>query len=373
MKENYYWLDKNVYKELKEKEKLTDTDIAELISVPYGSYKAYTANRHKTPLYILKLLSNLFNVPVKNLTTKKPATPTRVCTATIEVSYLKLKNTLVERNITRKQLAEDLHISSAFLSEIKNGRKISPEKLDKICRYLNISKEDLILGTNEKVPVTENVPDMEINESEVSPLPPVLHFEYKEFDSQNPMENMKTINENIITLGTAVNTLFEQLSEKDISFKSLNDKLDDFTARTDNDFNLLKGILKDIESAKVKAPADNFTVKKPIARKSDPILAFEYAKQKGNQNSLEEYKNKVNTMITYISKKKDLIWGQVAHDINKKFETTYGENITSLKKIYAKEHQLEGISDVTVTEAIYNNYIYRDIYYNIIADEVFAA
>ena len=59
-------------------------------------------------------------------------------------SYKPLLKLLIDKNITKKQLREQLGISMATLAKISKNEYISMKVLDDICNLLNCKIEDVI-------------------------------------------------------------------------------------------------------------------------------------------------------------------------------------------------------------------------------------
>ena len=68
------------------------------------------------------------------------------------ISYNPLWKALIDRNIKRSKMAEDLRISPTIISRMGKNGNTSTETLEKICRYLDCRIEDVV----------EYVPDREI-------------------------------------------------------------------------------------------------------------------------------------------------------------------------------------------------------------------
>ena len=65
-----------------------------------------------------------------------------------------------KQNITQAKMAEDLEISNNHLSSIEHGReKPSLDLFMRICSYLNVSPDYLLLGSVHAYDLTENLSD----------------------------------------------------------------------------------------------------------------------------------------------------------------------------------------------------------------------
>jgi len=61
----------------------------------------------------------------------------------MDVSYQPLFNTLVSKKILPKQLIDDGVISEATMLKILKGECLVPEVLEKICRYLECTLDEI--------------------------------------------------------------------------------------------------------------------------------------------------------------------------------------------------------------------------------------
>ncbi|SEA76773.1 DNA (cytosine-5)-methyltransferase 1 [Oribacterium sp. KHPX15] len=60
------------------------------------------------------------------------------------VSYNGLWKMLIDKKMFKKDLAEELNISSATMAKMGKGEKVSLEVLQKICVYMNCDIGDII-------------------------------------------------------------------------------------------------------------------------------------------------------------------------------------------------------------------------------------
>lgn len=60
------------------------------------------------------------------------------------ISYKPLFKLLLEKDMTRTQLREEVGFSSSTLAKMSKGEYISLETIEKICNYLNCKIEDVI-------------------------------------------------------------------------------------------------------------------------------------------------------------------------------------------------------------------------------------
>ena len=410
--DNYYWLNKENFSKLCTKENLNYPDVANMLSISTYTFYNYTKNRTRCPKNILEKLATLFNVPVNTLIkdvkkpAKKPVNNKKVKYVG-PIDYKKIEDALNKKNVSFSKMAKITNISSCYQTKLATGGQFMKEPLlQRMCDYLDIRIEDVIdhnppqinkKDNTSKIQAENIVEDnneaetavseennnaIEAVKAEVKILP--IEAAYKEFRTNNVMEMLNILNRNILALGKAVDTVnanisvlnqnmhtdyTELTSYIDANVDVLKENITECKENAKDNFQFFKEVLKEIENRGISANKGSGTVKKITLYTNEPQAAVKYAKETVTDESLDVYKEKINTMITFISKKKDHVWSQVAHDINKEFESTYGENITALKRLYAATNN-KAVSDITVAEVIYDNPIYRNIYYNMISNKV---
>lgn len=60
------------------------------------------------------------------------------------ISYKPLHKLLIDKDMTKTKLREDVGFSPATLAKISKNEYISLETIDRICQYLNCMIEDVI-------------------------------------------------------------------------------------------------------------------------------------------------------------------------------------------------------------------------------------
>ena len=60
------------------------------------------------------------------------------------VSYNGLWKILIDKNLQRKDLTEELNISSATIAKMGKGEQVSMDVLERICTYLDCNIGDII-------------------------------------------------------------------------------------------------------------------------------------------------------------------------------------------------------------------------------------
>lgn len=69
----------------------------------------------------------------------------------MSVSYNGLWKILIDKNMYRKELAEQLNISSATIAKMGKGESVSLDVLERICAYLDCNIGDIVSFEKENV------------------------------------------------------------------------------------------------------------------------------------------------------------------------------------------------------------------------------
>ena len=59
------------------------------------------------------------------------------------VTYKKLFKLLIDRDMKKQELAEKAQISSATISKMAAGENVTMEVVEKVCRALNVTVDDI--------------------------------------------------------------------------------------------------------------------------------------------------------------------------------------------------------------------------------------
>lgn len=168
---------------------------------------------------------------------------------------------------------------------------------------------------------------------------------YKHFTGNNVLENINCINENVLTMSNEMQDYINKLEEQLYEIKQA---LSDSEKRQDKMQVVITNLISHIENNPMQA--DN----------ADTVALDETVVQSNTQtDSFEGYKQKIYKLVTFISKKKNLIFNQIMHDCYKKFLRVYGIDCTQLKK----ETKAAG-----PLQAVYGNELYREIFFNMVCD-----
>lgn len=168
---------------------------------------------------------------------------------------------------------------------------------------------------------------------------------YKHFTGNNVLENINCINENVLTMANEMQDYINKLEKQLYEIKQA---LSDSEKRQDKMQVVITNLISHIENNPMQT--DN----------ADTVALDETVVQSNTQtDSFEGYKQKIYKLVTFISKKKNLIFNQIMHDCYKKFLKVYGIDCTQLKK----ETKAEG-----PLQAVYGNELYREIFFNMVCD-----
>lgn len=72
------------------------------------------------------------------------------------ISYNGLWKLMIDKNLQKKNLIEDLNISSATIAKMGKGESVSVDVLERICEYLNCNIGDIMSFEKEEKDETIN-------------------------------------------------------------------------------------------------------------------------------------------------------------------------------------------------------------------------
>lgn len=176
--------------------------------------------------------------------------------------------------------------------------------------------------------------------------------DYKHFENQNVITNMEIINENIIMLAkdfeNKYKSLCEQIEELKSSNRLLTDKINTLEKKTNSATQTKdKSVNSNNNSIHTATIWEN-------NRCSDKEMN-NIVNSTTVHDTSDDYKRKIYKLVSYISRKKNLIFNQILHDSYSQFTNTYGINPNELRK----EAKLSNTID-----AIYNHPLAKDIFFN---------
>ena len=169
------------------------------------------------------------------------------------------------------------------------------------------------------------------------------------FEEGNVLGNMKIINNNLLMMSNYIVSQFKSLADQ---ISMLNNRLDHVENTMDN-FDL-SGIMSNLQMPTAKA-----TLILSSALSDSEVLSI--CKKDSKSDDYSTYKDKVQKLLAYIGKRKNLVYNQVAHNFYKDFERIYGMSLTAMRKGYTK--------DTNTIKIIYDDKATREIFFNIVATE----
>ena len=190
---------------------------------------------------------------------------------------------------------------------------------------------------------------------------------------------MNIINENILTLVKELRDTENRFINNDNDFiNKLTEEYEKQAAVNEMLFNKLLDIETKLVSISdnVNSVNDKNDKKSQMQKKETCPIATIWNNQcsekemhqivnsKVSEDTEDAYKKKTYKLINYISKKQNLIFNQVMHNNYSQFEKVYGCNINMLK---AESKTANSIS------AIYDNPLYREIFFNMLSDNALHA
>lgn len=421
------YIKKDEFKNIIRQMNLTQNELSEMIGINQSDLSKMVMNKNHVNGRIQKEMCELLNCKESDIftVTKHVTNAPYVKVKTLEtVHHIPngkwnndyFKKSIAKSGFTIKKLSSIIDKHASVFSKY-NLEQAHPtvETVYAICKALNCSpkrlvgvgEEDLnrIIGYNlfAKGPAadTENTEIKEftkiLDARSISPEPdlsePVSEAEndkddndshdteyvYQRFTDQNVMNNMNKINENILTLvkelrdtenrfinnnNDFINKLTEEYEKQAAVNEMLFNKLLDIETKLAsisdnvnfvNDKNDKKGQIQKKETCPTATIWNNRCSEKEMRQ----IVNSEVA-----EDTEEAYKKKIYKLINYISNKQNLIFNQVMHNNYSQFEKVYGCNINMLK---AESKTANNIS------AIYDNPLYRDIFFNMLSDNALHA
>ena len=273
----------------------------------------------------------------------------------------KLRTITEEKGYTVSRVCEIVGIAnSAYWNWEHNNGKANIDTIKRVCNLLGIDIHDVLMPTEtvqtaEDVKVVSDVVSEAI-ESEVEENP------FKEIgDTQNVHTQFDTVNTNVMVLA---NVLKAYIDEK---FDILNAKMDILGTETHKDLSeYYQRLMLELESNRV-FDASMGSGKKPQAFFINAVEATKLLTGYNENDTYERYKDKINRMVSMISSVTKTPHKNILHGFYIEMTNTYGVVYDQCKKEYFEKYQHR---DNGSTELIYENPIFRQIFYNMISDEL---
>ena len=371
--EKRFLLKKDLIDQLCSSQKISKGELSDLLNITQSTFSCKVSGKATCSYEEVSTLSDLFNIPFYNIASfSVSATNTE-----LEKTSVLLKNSVLDKDLFKDLLKKEnltkLSFSKIIGSSVKSidrwcchAGNPNPKTAITICKYFDIPLKTMFKD-GKISPYPYKHPSKEENVSSV--LDDIdEEKECKEFDSAtgsevfnscelnletfeegNVLGNMKVINNNLVLLANYISAQLNSISDR---INSLNGRIDDVERSISSiDFSsILETEPKQITKASVILP---------MSLSDAEVLSI--CKKDCKHDDYSTYKDKIQKLLAYIGKRKNLVYNQVAHDFYKTFERVYGMSLMSMKKGYSK--------DVNTINIIYDDKATREIFFNIVATE----
>lgn len=318
----------------------------------------------------VKEIAEQYDVRLPKKTEKKvPAPAEDSAKDCVRLNYDALIKATQNAGLTGKRVADILGISPSSYHNWSRSFHPRTETLKRVAMLLGVKYTDLIIEEEE----TKAVPATNKADKATAPSTVVSSASYKEIgDTQNIHEIFAILNENIITLG---NTLNAFMAKQDAVNSDITLELSRLKLRL-SEANLADKNKEPAEDSNAPEPAHvepqiNVSVTPPIKKPvATPIRTDEVKSLYSgfsDKDSYDIYRMKVNRMVHFIAIRKKCTHKQMLHKYYKEMTNTYGCVYDQLKKDYYAKYQHR---DSGSMELIYEEPIFREIYYNMIAADL---
>lgn len=418
------YIKKDEFKNIIRQMNLTQNELSEMIGINQSDLSKMVMNKNYVNSRIQKEMCELLNCKESDIftATKHVTNASYVRVKTLETIHHipngkwnnnYFKKSIAKSGFTIKKLSGIIDKHASVFSKY-NLEQAHPtvETVYAICKALNCSPKRLvgvgeeelnkIMGyklfeegpaANAEVEEFTEIPDA----GSISPEPDLsesvgkgeddkddndshdTEYVYQRFADQNVINNMNIINENILTLVKELRDTENRFINNDNDFiNKLTEEYEKQAAVNEMLFNKLLDIETKLVSISdnVNSVNDKNDKKSQMQKKETCPIATIWNNQcsekemqqivnsKVSEDTEDAYKKKTYKLINYISKKQNLIFNQVMHNNYSQFEKVYGCNINMLK---AESKTANSIS------AIYDNPLYREIFFNMLSDNALHA
>lgn len=384
--------------------KITQMEMSDIIKYDMSSLSRAIHGKCPMPDDKIEAISDLLNVKKEMLINEtkdiivsnrkdKNSQNTFIPNCTWNNDYFKQQLKL--KGITIKELSSRIHIDKTNYSSYNRG-KTSPcvETVYKICKELGCSTEELIgcsgeylnklLKNNNKEPLflitdldgSNQNNDKKENSTNLKDNIISDEIQLTHFSGTNVIENIETINKNLILLAKIMSADRRMCLEKIENLNKTNHELAEEARNLRNKLTVIEDSLRcnctNIEvktNVEKQAFAENKEQQNNQATSITKVAAVPgnnyctekeaktIAKTNTSRDSAETFKSKIYKLTSFISKKNNLIFNQVMYNNYNQFARTYGVNYNCLKK---------ETKATSTLDAIYENPLYREIFFNMV-------
>lgn len=371
--EKRFVLRKNKVEQLCLLQKVSKKDISDLLNITQSTFSCKLTGKASCSYDEVYAISNLFDVPFQDIALYS----VNISNAELEKASSLMKHSVIDKELFDSLLKKEGLKKTSFAKLLDS----SPKSVDRWCghagnpkpqtaiaisKYFNIPlktlfKEGQIIPYSDRKPGKEEMDVLEsdnnvevmdcenrssASETEVSQL---NELNLQTFEEGNVLGNMKVINDNIVSLS---NYLISQIALISNQIALLDERMN----RVEDDVSCFEFSVNTEADQKNKA---KISVILPNSLSDSEVLSI--CKMDCKQDDYPAYKDKVQKLLAYIGRRKNLVYNQVAHNFYKDFERIYGMSLACMKKGYSK--------DVNTLFIIYNDKATKEIFYNIVATE----
>lgn len=274
-----------------------------------------------------------------------------------------------KRKMSLQEVADKVGINVVNFHYYKNGSCVpSNGTITKICDVLKADSNLLIVKNDQKYKKM-NLPETTEDTQEEPPILSEIdtitdsttaeEMEKKElklisFSDTNVINNLNIMNENIIL---ASKMILEENSSLKEEINLLKEQIDSLK----KDHDVIVTALKLLSMKNEEKEKEEKQEKQEKSIEEDLDFLQKCQTSSSLNMSSAEFRDNVFAMVKYIGRKKNLIFKQVLCNLYKEFLNIYGINVNDLKKNYKEKNNLE---------AIYENELYRDIFYNMLVSKL---
>ena len=263
------------------------------------------------------------------------------------VDVVMLKQLVLEKGYTIQKFSSILGISPSIFWKWENlDTHPSGDTVKRIADFLGVDEETLYRSEDNVVDEVTEVTTV-TDTTDISNIDNV----FKEIgETQNVHVQFDTVNSNVILLA---NVLKEYIDEK---FDILTAKMDVLSTELSEYYQRLE---LSIDNGKLKPKPQAYFINRVEVNK----LITGY-----NENDdYEKYRDKINRMVSVISSVTKAPHKNILHGFYIDMTNTYGVVYDQCKKEYFEKYQH---TDSGSTELLYENPIFKQIFYNVISDEL---
>ncbi len=333
----------------------------------------------------VKQIAAVYEKEDKNASKKRAATTSLALNNKV-FNYEALMDAVNKSGLSRNRICNILGLSSAsFVTWEKSVKGPNATTVARLCTLLDIKPEQLYKESAEPEKVAEKEKDT------VTPPDCSKEFEeesLKKIDTLDIHQVFNIINDNIIALSHNLNLMYARLSSE---ISQVRKEGHDDSAHLLDQMQKMQDFLKEMSAKSPEAK-----ISEPSARKDRPVMIITPEVIKGNstepvasvkgskkeianlvkgyksEDDFNTYRAKINRMVGLINEETGDTHKQTLHKFYEEMNHVYGVVYDQLKKEYYNKYQRK---DNGTTELIYENELFREIFYHLIAtklDEVYA-